>query len=193
MRAGVAVLCCGAWAPHLLRPLGISFGFTPTREQIAYVSPSQGVLPDIPVFIEWGEPAFYGLPTARLGWYKLAEHGTGVPVDPTDERRSLEPDPMVRARLAAAAARILPGFGSEPVAQETCLYDNTPDRDFILDRRGRVVAGAGTSGHGFKFAPLLGAALGALAAGRSVPVPRERFSLGREALRRASADLDRPR
>ena len=102
---------------------------------------------------------YYGLPTPALGWYKLAEHGTGSAVDPADEHRSLAPDPAVRDRLAAVAARILPGFRSEPVAQETCLYDNTPDRDFILDRRGRLVVGAGTSGHGFKFAPLLGAAL----------------------------------
>ena len=193
IKAGVAILCCGAWAPNLLRPVGVSIEMVATREQIAYVSPSAGALPDMPVFIEWGEPAYYGLPTPSLGWYKLAEHGTGVPVDPTDARRSLEPDPVVRDRLAAVAARILPGFRSEPVAQETCLYDNTSDRDFVLDRRGRLVIGAGTSGHGFKFAPLLGAALAALALGGEPPIPRERFSLGRQALRRVGADLDRPR
>jgi sarcosine oxidase len=145
------------------------------------------------VVIEWGEPAIYGLPTASLGWYKLAEHGTGLPVDPADEHRSLAPDPTVGARLGAAAARILPGFGSEPVAEETCLYDNTPDRDFILDRRGRFVVGAGTSGHGFKFAPLLGAVLAGLALGHDIPVPRGRFALGRQALHGVRATLDRPR
>jgi sarcosine oxidase len=193
VRASVVVLCCGAWAPELLSPAGVRFSFLPTREQIAYVAPAGGHLPDVPVFIEWGEPAHYGLPTPAFGWYKLAEHGTGAPVDPADPNRSLEADPAVGHRLAAVAARVLPGFGSEPVAQETCLYDNTPDRDFILDRRGRLVVGAGTSGHGFKFAPLLGAALASLALGSEPAVPRARFALGRAALLRADLLLERPR
>lgn len=198
VRAAVAVLCCGAWAPELLRPLGVTFPFVVTREQIAYVAPVAGrgrlqPLTEVPVIIEWGEPAYYGLPAPALGWYKLAEHGTGPPVDPTDEDRRLTPDPVVAARLGAAAARILRGFGAELVAQETCLYDNTPDRDFIIDRHGRLVVGAGTSGHGFKFAPLLGEALACLARGQEPPLPRRRFSLGRPALRRGSTGLDRPR
>ena len=200
VRAAAAVLCCGAWAPELLRPLGIGVGMVATREQIAYVAPAgtggrdgRDGRGELPVFIEWDEPSYYGLPTPALGWYKLAEHGTGPAVDPTDERRSLAPDPIVAGRLRAAAARILPGFRSEPVAQETCLYDNTPDRDFIVDRRGRLVVGAGTSGHGSKFAPLLGEALAHLALGREPPLPRDRFSLSRRALARGGAGLDRPR
>jgi glycine/D-amino acid oxidase-like deaminating enzyme len=51
------------------------------------------------------------------------------------------------------------------VQVERCVYDNTPDEDFILDRIGNVVVGCGTSGHGFKFGPLLGEWLAALAAG----------------------------
>ena len=62
---------------------------------------------------------------------------------------------------------------------ETCLYDNTPDQDFILDRRGRVVIGAGTSGHGFKFGPLLGEILADPAVGNAPRVPLDAFRLGR--------------
>jgi sarcosine oxidase len=197
VRAAVVVLCCGAWAPELLRPIGVRFEMVATREQIAYVTPD-GVTDRahdslVPVFIEWDEPSYYGLPTPGRDRYKLAEHGTGPAVDPTDARRSLAPDPLVASRLRAAAARILPGFRSEPVAHETCLYDNTPDRDFIVDRHGRLVVGAGTSGHGFKFAPLLGEALACLALGRTPPVPRARFSLRRPALAGGGAALDRPR
>jgi sarcosine oxidase len=197
VRARVAVLCCGAWAPELLAPAGVTFPFVVTREQIGYVAPRDPAgalaLASVPVVIEWGEPAHYGLPTPALGWYKLAEHGTGPPVDAGDARRSLAPDPAVGARLARAAARLLPGFTPELVASETCLYDNPPDRDFILDRRGHLVVGAGTAGHGFKFAPLLGEALADLALGGDPPVPRTRFSLARPALRTANARLKRPR
>jgi sarcosine oxidase len=53
------------------------------------------------------------------------------------------------------------------VSGERCIYDNTPDEDFIIDRIGNVVIGCGTSGHGFKFGPLLGEWLACLATGAS--------------------------
>jgi glycine/D-amino acid oxidase-like deaminating enzyme len=69
------------------------------------------------------------------------------------------------AELTAAARRVLTGLTPEPVATERCLYDNAPDGDFVVDRVGRIVIGSGTSGHGFKFAPLLGEMLADLATG----------------------------
>ncbi len=91
------------------------------------------------------------------------------------------------------ARRYLPGYDSEPAATERCIYDNTPDEDFILDRAGNVVVGCGTSGHGFKFGPLLGRWLADLVSGPGGPrapgaadpesaldpVLRRRFSLAR--------------
>jgi len=64
------------------------------------------------------------------------------------------------------------------VGTERCIYDNSPDEDFIVDRVGRIVIGSGTSGHGFKFGPLLGEWLADLATGRGAGPPA-RFSLGR--------------
>jgi glycine/D-amino acid oxidase-like deaminating enzyme len=69
--------------------------------------------------------------------------------------------------LARVARRYLPGYDPEPVAAERCIYDNSPDEDFVIDRIGNVVVGCGTSGHGFKFGPLLGEWLADLAIGRS--------------------------
>ncbi|HJP64781.1 MAG TPA: N-methyl-L-tryptophan oxidase, partial [Actinomycetota bacterium] len=67
---------------------------------------------------------------------------------------------------------------------ETCLYTMTPDDDFILDRVGNVVIGSPCSGHGFKFAPLLGEVLADLAVGRDPDLPAGRFDLRRHALQR---------
>ena len=53
----------------------------------------------------------------------------------------------------------------EPAEAETCLYTNTADERFILERRGRVVIGSACSGHGFKFAPEIGRRLADLATG----------------------------
>ena len=73
----------------------------------------------------------------------------------------------------------LPGFGPDLARIERCIYDNSPDEDFIVDRVGRVAIGSGTSGHGFKFGPLLGEWLADLATeGDTDPLAR-RFSLGR--------------
>jgi sarcosine oxidase len=74
--------------------------------------------------------------------------------------------------------RLLPGLDPRPVGSERCFYDNSPDEGFVIDRVGRVVIGAGTSGHGFKFGPLWGVLLAALALGTVPPVPLDSFVVG---------------
>jgi sarcosine oxidase len=73
--------------------------------------------------------------------------------------------------------RWLPGHDPEPVGSGTCLYTMTDD-DFILDRRGPVVIASPCSGHGAKFAPLLGEMITDLALGRAQAHPR--FALDRD-------------
>ena len=70
------------------------------------------------------------------------------------------PDPAAVDALQHAIDHWLPG--AELVAVDVCPYDNTVDEDFIIERIDGVVVGAGTSGHGFKFGPLLGAQLAQL-------------------------------
>ena len=60
------------------------------------------------------------------------------------------------------AAERYDGIGSL-IGSETCLYTNTADEGFVLERHGRVVVGSACSGHGFKFAPVVGRTLAALA------------------------------
>jgi sarcosine oxidase len=76
----------------------------------------------------------------------------------------------------------LPGLEPRARDPETCLYTMTPDEDFVIDRQGPVVVGGGCSGHAFKFGPLLGEMLAGLALGEEVAIPRERWSLSRQAL-----------
>jgi sarcosine oxidase len=191
LHADVVVAACGSYAPELLSPLRIDVPLIPTQEVIAYFEPrGGGGLPaGVPVINDLGAEQRYGLPTRSLGFYKFAEHGTGPRIDPRD--RDPSPDPANIERLARAAETYLPGFDPEPAGVETCVYENTPDRDFVIDRRGRVVVGAGFSGHGFKFAPLIGRLLADLALDRTPPFDLSLFSLDRPALR--SSELARPR
>ena len=62
---------------------------------------------------------------------------------------------------------------------ETCLYTNTPDDEFVLDRLGPIVVGSPCSGHGFKFAPLIGKILADMATGTPIALRLEAFRAGR--------------
>jgi sarcosine oxidase len=172
----------------------------PSLPQVAYFAArdNEGAPP---VFIEWGDDMLYGLPVPgggpHAGTYKVAHHTPGPDLqdfDPIDaapivpdpiERAPIDPatfdaaDPVLLERLTDAVTRLLPSLHPEPVATERCVYDNSADTDFILDRVGRVVVGCGTSGHAFKFGPLLGDLLADLAEERRPAVELARFSLRR--------------
>ncbi len=179
-RAPVAVVTAGAWARPVLLTAGIEIPLRVTREQVGYAELARPA--PLPTLIEWTpEPlrARYALPVPdRADTVKLGEHQAGATVDP-DEPLGAEPAPRNPA-LDAFAAERFPGSGVTAV--ETCLYTNTPDEDFVLDRRGPVVIGSPCSGHGFKFAPLIGRILADLATGEPPPVPLERFATGRPSL-----------
>ena len=68
----------------------------------------------------------------------------------------------------------MPGVDATEPTFISCLYDNSPDEDFVIDRVGPLTVATGFSGHGFKFAPLLGEMLADLAMGG---VPHPRFAL----------------
>jgi sarcosine oxidase len=105
----------------------------------------------------------YGLPLPELGMYKFGVRHSGPEV--AYRQTSLDPDPAITRQLIAAAATLLRDVGCEPRLVERCVLDYTSDLHFVLDQVGGVVVGAGTSGHGFKFGPLLGSVLADLAAG----------------------------
>jgi sarcosine oxidase len=172
--ARTAIVTAGPWTSGLIAGLA-TVPSSPTHEQVAYLAPA-GPPPDTPIFIRHDDHAPYGLPVPGSDRYKIGIHQSGPPVSPDAQDQS--PDPALMARLAAVAEQYLPGYQPVPVATERCVYDNTPDGDFVLDRIGNVVIGCGTSGHGFKFGPLFGTWLAALAAG-GAGLPPPRFGLAR--------------
>ncbi|MDR6140663.1 sarcosine oxidase [Microbacterium foliorum] len=68
-----------------------------------------------------------------------------------------------RGALADYVREWMPGLDPASAVPVSCTYTSTDDSAFVLDRRGRIVVGAGFSGHGFKFAPGVGATLADLA------------------------------
>jgi sarcosine oxidase len=145
------VVCAGPWTRALVPGLAT----TPTLEHAGFVR-AEG---EWPIFIDFHEPAVYGLPTPDEGLYKIAVHHGGREIDAD---AAFVPDPAAVGALEAAVAERFPGAALVDV--DVCPYDNTADEHFVIDRIDGVVVGAGTSGHGFKFGPLLGEQLAALVA-----------------------------
>jgi sarcosine oxidase len=179
LTARTAVITAGPWSGALLAPLGVALPGRPTLEQVAYLRPA-GPPAGAPIFICHADRAPYGLPVPESPLYKIGIHPSGPPTDPDAQDQSA--DGYLLGKLSEVAARYLPGYNPEPAATERCIYDTSPDEDFVVDRIGNVVVGSGTSGHGFKFGPLFGEWLADLAtekAGGLASELRQRFALGR--------------
>jgi sarcosine oxidase len=160
------IVCAGASTARLLAGAGIAVPGSATMEQVVYVAPAGGSHPGgMPIFVHYGGEFPYGLPVPGSDAYKIGIHFGGPPVDP--ERQDHAENAGLSAQIERATRRFLPDFDPRPVAVERCIYDNSPDTDFIIDRIGNIVIGSGTSGHGFKFGPLIGEWLAWLAAGEA--------------------------
>ncbi len=173
-RAKRLVITAGAWAGRVIRDLGVAI--TPTRQVLGWFRPktprpfSSGVLPvwAMQSTQEFGGDLFYGFPTSGEGdlghGFKLARHAPGLAVDPDRVDRS--PRPEDEHDIRGFLSRFIPEASGELLALRTCMYENSPDQHFIIDRHPRhenVIVAAGFSGHGFKFASVVGEILADLA------------------------------
>ncbi len=86
-------------------------------------------------------------------------------------------DPANRDRVIAYVERYLPGLVPEPYAETTCLFTNTPTEDFVIDGVDGITLVSACSGHGAKFAPVIGELAAAAATGDGSALPA-RFRVG---------------
>jgi monomeric sarcosine oxidase len=176
--APVVVVAAGAWIAPLLAGLVELPPLTVTQQQVFHFAPAPGTPPEPwPVFIHSDGSGYrYGLPGGRDGGapgaVKIGEHDPGQVTTAAD--RDFRIDPAARDRVRAFVADRLPGLDPEPMNEASCLYTWTANEDFILDRPGGgpFVVASPCSGHGAKFAPLLGEIIADLAAGAPAPDPR---------------------
>ena len=159
-RARAVVVTAGAWASGLVDGFVDLPPLTVTREQVFHFQPRDAGTP-WPAFIHHGETFVYGLQTPGAEGVKVAEHHTGTAT--TAEGRSFDVDEAGRERVIEHVRTAMPGLDPAPSSATTCLYTNTPDESFAIERRGPIVVGSACSGHGFKFAPLIGRRLAELA------------------------------
>ncbi len=171
-RAPVVIVAAGAWLEPLLGGQVELPSLTVTQQQAFHFAPVHAG--PWPAFIYHDEVAVYGLPAGRdgevPGAIKVAEHGNGTVT--TGDGRDGVVSPAARDRIRAFAVQWLGGLDPAPVGEVTCLYTRTASEDFILDRQGPFVICSPCSGHGAKFAPLVGDIAADLACGGAAPDPR---------------------
>ncbi|CAN5800480.1 N-methyl-L-tryptophan oxidase [soil metagenome] len=163
------IVTAGSWSGHLLAELGIPLEVL--RKPVLWfeVDDRRRALsgPDaMPVFIsddELGE--FYGIPNFEGHGVKVGMHSGRDVVDPDTVDRTVS-DADIRTDILPFIERSFHGFTGNIVDSSVCLYTMTPDADFAIDRHpehDQVVFATGFSGHGFKFTPVVGQYLAALA------------------------------
>ncbi len=114
---------------------------------------------------------FYGFPHLQWPGAKVARHHSRDYCDPDTVDRQVNAED--ERRLRAVIEHRLPALNGPVQSSLICLYENSPDEHFLIDRlpgQPNVVFAGGFSGHGFKFASVVGEALADLVIdGRATP------------------------
>ncbi|KRA25741.1 FAD-dependent oxidoreductase [Microbacterium sp. Root61] len=192
IHAETVVVTVGAWTEVVLGATVALPRLTVTEESPAHFLERKPGAQQWPSFNHLLDPArgaypgnVYGMPTPGEG-IKVGFHRVGETVDP--DERPFRSTPRLVSLLDDYVREWMPGLLVEGSAAISCTYTSTDSGDFVLDRRGRIVVGAGFSGHGFKFTPAIGSVLADLATDPSAAAPAP-FRLDRA----VSSGQDRPR
>ena len=160
IRTRTVILSLGPWFKKMLEDLGVPLRVQ--RNVQAWFTPatSEYAAGRFPAFLldRAGLPApLYGFPDFGEG-VKAAFHSHGAESEPdeivreVDSARDIEP-------IVREMEQWMPGATVKFRAAKTCPYSLTPDRHFIVDQHPehpRLILCGGFSGHGFKFAPVIG-------------------------------------
>jgi sarcosine oxidase len=166
--AAKLVITGGAWATKLLADLGVPL--TVMRQVLLWfdvsANPQAFGRRKFPIFIADvpGGP-FYGLPAIDRFGLKIARH-YGAPHLPSPDGVNWDATPDDVPPVRAFLDTYLPGTVGPMTKGQVCMYTLTPDRHFVIDRHPQfpqVSVACGFSGHGFKFATVVGEILADLA------------------------------
>jgi sarcosine oxidase len=159
-RADRLVITAGPWAAKVVR--GLARLAVPERQVMIWTAmrrPEYFAVGAFPIFnMEAEEGRFYGFPEWAVPGFKLGKyHHRLERTDPDAVDREIHAED--EAVLREAIGRYFPDADGATLATKVCLFTNSPDEHFILDvlpGMPQVSVAAGFSGHGFKFAPVIG-------------------------------------
>jgi sarcosine oxidase len=175
-RADRIIFCGGAWSGRLVRDLGVEL--LVTRQVLGWVWPKRPELFELGKLPVWAveQPdggLAYGFPMMPDNpGLKIALHARGKPTEADRLVRDILPGDEDEVR--GVARRYVPDGDGPLLALRVCMYTNSPDSHFIIDRHPRhprVIVACGFSGHGFKFSSVIGEVLADLARNGKTELP----------------------
>lgn len=188
--ASKLIVTGGAWAKSLLAQTGIDLPLTPLRCQLNFLMPDDITTYDAENCPVWrahvrdlfSAPVYiYGLPSYDHTGFKIAWHGGQALNHPSETDYNPDDDNIHSLREFMRAH--IPGVADAPLYDSRiCLYTNTPDEHFVIDKHpqhSHIVIGAGFSGHGFKFSTIIGKMLTDIALDGATPHNDRLFRISR--------------
>jgi sarcosine oxidase len=184
VEARSVVVATGAWICELVPDLKPHL--TLTRQTFAWFTPREPDLfraDNFPVFIvETESDIGYGFPDLDGKGVKVGLHkpGKGLMDADAPERRVIEPGDY--AEIYCCFERFIPGISGRLQPPQTCIYTRTADEDFVIDHHPsdrKIIIASPCSGHGFKFASVIGEVLADLALDGGTAQDIHRFRIGR--------------
>ena len=184
-RCSKLIITAGAWAKKMIPALSGKLKIT--RQFVAWINPNRWddfTLNNFPCWLLADDRrggCYYGFPIlpesefGGPGGLKLAHHFPALETDPDHVNRKVTIED--EENLKYALNKYLPGCFESFLSYKICLYTNSPDEDFIIDKlpgyEDRVVIATGFSGHGFKFASVVGEIVSDLATKGATLLPIE--------------------
>mgnify|MGYP003367465649 CR=1 FL=1 len=178
------IVTVGAWAKTLLAQTGVTIPLRPIRKTFAWYEADEQLYAEnkFPGFAYInGSEGFYGFPSIDGAGLKIGRHDLGMPINPDDAPIPFGEVEQDQEDLDRFLHTFMPQVG-ELKFGKTCMYDMTPDEDFIIDthpNHENIVFATGFSGHGFKFASAVGEALKDIATTGKTKVDLTPFKLDR--------------
>ncbi|MDB4958969.1 MAG: Sarcosine oxidase [Myxococcales bacterium] len=171
--ADLVVVCAGAWVPLIVPELASSLGAV--GQPVFHLRPPDPSLFEaarFPVFgADISRTGYYGFPVDRDGIVKIANHGTGIALAPDATRVVTNAQ---ESELRDMLRDSFPALVDAPIVfRRLCVYSDTADGNFWIARdpnNPKLVVATGGSGHAFKFAPVLGEIIAAIALGEPHPL-----------------------
>ncbi|NHI00615.1 MULTISPECIES: N-methyl-L-tryptophan oxidase [Oceanimonas] len=159
--AAQVLVCAGQRVAPLMAQLGLHLPLQRVRKTFAWYRADvmrygPAAFPGFSA--DLANAVYYGFPTLNGEGFKIGRHDAGQPLEPGEPLASFGSFSQDRAELDAFVHDYLPGVG-EFIEGKVCHYIRTPDEHFILDRHPEhegVFFASACSGHGFKFAAVLG-------------------------------------
>ena len=183
-RAKKLIVTAGAWTHELLPQ--INMPIEPIRKTFAWFKPKRENLYNDSQFpcvvFDTSFGLYYGFPDYKGAGFKLGRHDGGQLTTPDQLNRTFGAYEEDESELRLLLDAYLPQASGELIRGGVCIYDQSPDEHFIVDwhpDHPHIMFAGGFSGHGFKFASVIGKLLSQMALEQPLLHPIDLFKLSR--------------